>query len=125
MRTQKEAFDVQLQDSRKHSLVLSEVCAGAACVVVLKSHGQNSRTLMSLSAEFERSFSARLNSGLQLLENRLSESLDTSVGTCIMGIGSGADHLYQDKMWQQISLMEGGLFSAMTASRRFMFFASP
>ena len=43
---------------------------------------------MSLSAEFERSFSARLNSGLQLIENRLSETLDTSVGTCIMGISS-------------------------------------
>jgi hypothetical protein len=37
MRTQKEAFDVQLQDSRKHSLVLSEVRAGAAHVIVLKS----------------------------------------------------------------------------------------
>jgi len=51
-------------------------------------HEQNSRTLMSLSAEFERSFSARLNSGLQLLENRLGETLDTSVSTCVSGIGS-------------------------------------
>lgn len=42
---------------------------------------------MSLSAEFERSFSTRLNSGLQLLENRLGETLDTSVSTCVLGIG--------------------------------------
>jgi hypothetical protein len=37
MRAQKEVFDVKLQDSRKHSLVLSEVCDGAACCHVLKS----------------------------------------------------------------------------------------
>jgi hypothetical protein len=36
MRTQKEAFDVQLQDSRKHSLVLVEVCPRATCFVVLR-----------------------------------------------------------------------------------------
>jgi hypothetical protein len=37
MRTQKEGFDVQLQESREHSLVLSEVCAWAAYFVVLRS----------------------------------------------------------------------------------------
>ncbi|KAF8491870.1 hypothetical protein F5888DRAFT_955497 [Russula emetica] len=62
MRPQKEAFDIQLRESEEHSLALSE----------------HLRTLMSLTTEFERSFSARLNSGLQVLDNRLSETLDTS-----------------------------------------------
>ncbi|KAH9996206.1 hypothetical protein BJV77DRAFT_169255 [Russula vinacea] len=86
MRTQMEAFDTQLQESKEHSLALSE----------------HSRTLMSLTTEFERSFSAKLNSGLQLLDNRLSETLDTS-----------------DKMWQRFSLIERGLLSSMNASKCF------
>jgi len=55
---------------------------------------------MSLTTEFERSFSVRLNSGLQVLDNRLSETLDTS-----------------DKMWQRFSLIEQGLLSSMNASK--------
>jgi hypothetical protein len=43
---------------------------------------------MSLSAEFEESFSTILNSGLQFLENRLSDTLDASVGTLGLCIGS-------------------------------------
>ena len=46
---------------------------------------------MSLTTEFEGSFSARLNFGLQVLDNRLSETLDTSVSTC-RGHWPGADH---------------------------------
>ncbi|KAI0292894.1 hypothetical protein BC826DRAFT_404303 [Russula brevipes] len=50
---------------------------------------------MSLLTEFEQSFSARLNSGLQLLDNRLGDGLDTS-----------------NRLWHQVSLVEGGLLSA-------------
>ncbi len=76
---------------------------------------------MSLTTEFESSFTARLNSGLQLLDNRLSETLDTSVGTC-RGHWLGADHLSQEKMWQRFSLIEEGLLSSMNASKRFTIF---
>jgi hypothetical protein len=41
-----------------------------------------------------------------------------------MGIGSGLT-ISQGKMRQQFSLIEGGLFSAMTASQSFIFFAFP
>lgn len=76
---------------------------------------------MSLSTEFEQSFSARLNSGLQLLDDRLSETLDTSVGMC-RGHWLSADYLLKDKMLQQASLIEGGLSSATNASQYFTSF---
>lgn len=69
---------------------------------------------MSLTTEFERSYSARLNSGLQVLDNRLSETLDTSVSTC-----RGHDQaltVSQEKMWRRFSLIERGLISSMNAS---------
>ncbi|KAI0305131.1 hypothetical protein B0F90DRAFT_1158934 [Multifurca ochricompacta] len=57
MRAQKEAFDIQLQESMEHSLALSD----------------HSRAIISLSSEFEQTVSARLESAYGLLNRRLGE----------------------------------------------------
>ncbi|KAI0251910.1 hypothetical protein BJV78DRAFT_1282137 [Lactifluus subvellereus] len=80
MRTQKRAFDEHLQESTERSLALSD----------------HARTLVTLSTEFERDFSARMNTAYELLDSRLSEVFAAS-----------------DKMWQQVTLIEKGLLSAM------------
>ncbi|KAI9458871.1 hypothetical protein BJY52DRAFT_1267638 [Lactarius psammicola] len=56
----------------------------------------HSRTLMDLSTEFERSLSSRLDSVYELLDGQISRVFTAS-----------------DKIWQRVSLIEGGLLSAM------------
>ncbi|KAH9039579.1 hypothetical protein EDB85DRAFT_2141090 [Lactarius pseudohatsudake] len=64
----------------------------------------HSRTLMDLSTEFERSLSSRLDSVYELLDSQISTAFTAS-----------------DKIWQRVSLIEGGLLSAMNASQPFLF----
>ncbi|KAH9174697.1 hypothetical protein EDB89DRAFT_2067271 [Lactarius sanguifluus] len=66
----------------------------------------HSRTLMDLSTEFERSLSSRLDSVYELLDSQISKVFTAS-----------------DKVWQRVSLIEGGLLSAMNASQPFLFYA--
>ncbi|KAH9057953.1 hypothetical protein EDB83DRAFT_1038240 [Lactarius deliciosus] len=58
----------------------------------------HSRTLMDLSTEFERSLSSRLDSVYELLDSQISKVFTAS-----------------DTIWKRVSLIEGGLLSAMNS----------